>query len=123
MQAPQDTTKVHDPTASVAPADVVVIAPEGELDLASAPALCARLAGTRAGRVLLDLSGIVFCDSAGLRPIMGAARELAIRGGRLAVVAPPEGEPARLFAVTGLEEFIAIVPDRDQGFERLLRSA
>jgi anti-sigma B factor antagonist len=112
----------HPRQTQPAPDDVVVVAPEGELDLATAPALCARLAGARAGRVLLDLGAVDFCDSSGLRTIMGAAQETAIHRGRFVVVAPPDSQPARLLAITGLQEFLTIVRDREEGFERLLRA-
>jgi anti-sigma B factor antagonist len=115
------TTIAHAARAEPAPDGIVVLAPEGELDLATAPALCARLALTRAGRVLLDLGGIDFCDSSGLRTIVGAAQEAAIHGGRLVVVAPPDSRPARLLAITGLDEFLAVAPDREAGCARLRR--
>jgi anti-sigma B factor antagonist len=47
----------------------------GELDLASAPALeaaVARLCANGASEVVLDLSGLAFLDSTGLRTILGS---------------------------------------------------
>jgi anti-sigma B factor antagonist len=120
LQPPPDTADIP-ATGSVASSDVVVVAPERELDLETAPALCARLAGARAGRVLLDLGAVGFCDSSGLRTIIGAAQETAIHRGRFVVVAPPDSQPARMLALTGLQEFLTIVGDREAGFERLLR--
>jgi anti-sigma B factor antagonist len=119
---PMTTRSIAHPTqAEAEPTGIAVVAPEGELDLATAPALCARLARTRADRVLLDLDGIDFCDSAGLRTIVGAAQEAVIHGGRLVVVAPPASPPAKLLALTGLEEFLTVAGDREAGFERLGR--
>lgn len=79
----------------------------GELDLATAPRLCARLDSARSGRVrrlVVDLTGVDFCDSTGLRALMGASRELRHAGGRLAVVLLPDGAVARLFDVAGIRE-------------------
>ena len=79
----------------------------GELDLASAPRLCARLDAARIQRVkriVVDLTGVDFCDSTGLRALMGASTELRHAGGRLAVAVLPGGAVSRLFDVTGIRE-------------------
>ena len=79
----------------------------GELDLATAPRLCALLDAARAervGRVVIDLTGVDFCDSTGLRALMGASTELRHAGGKLAVALLPGGGVARLFDVTGIRE-------------------
>jgi anti-sigma B factor antagonist len=79
----------------------------GELDLATAPRLCALLDEARAQRirrVVIDLTGVDFCDSTGLRALMGASTELRHAGGRLAVAVLPDGAVARLFDVTGIRE-------------------
>jgi anti-sigma B factor antagonist len=79
----------------------------GELDLATAPRLCALLDEARRQRVrrlVIDLTGVDFCDSTGLRALMGASTELRHAGGRLAVAVLPNGGVARLFDVTGIRE-------------------
>jgi len=79
----------------------------GELDLATAPRLCAKLDAARAQRVrrvVVDLTGVDFCDSTGLRALMGASTELRHAGGKLAVAVLPDGGVARLFDVTGIRE-------------------
>ena len=79
----------------------------GELDLASAPRLCAKLDAARAQRIrrlVVDLTGVDFCDSTGLRALMGASTALRHSGGRLAVAVLPDGGVARLFDVTGIRE-------------------
>src|SRR3954452_16735168 len=79
----------------------------GELDLATAPQLCAALDAARihrVKRVVVDLTGVDFCDSTGLRALMGASTELRVGGGRLAVAALPGGAVARLFDMTGIRE-------------------
>jgi anti-sigma B factor antagonist len=79
----------------------------GELDLATAPRLCARLdraRGERVRRLVVDLTGVDFIDSTGLRALMGASTELRHAGGKLAIALLPEGGVARLFDVTGIRE-------------------
>src|SRR3954453_11687026 len=54
-----------------------VLEVNGALDLSSAPSLCARIEATfggPAGRLLIDLSGLEFCDSAGLRACSARCR-------------------------------------------------
>jgi anti-sigma B factor antagonist len=88
-----------------------VVAVRGELDLSSAPDLCARLEAHRGERVLLDLSQLGFCDSCGLRALICEAREAQIAGGGLAVVAPASGPIRRLLQMTGLEEALGVHTD------------
>lgn len=79
----------------------------GELDLATAPKLCSRLdaaRGRRTRRIVVDLTGVAFCDSTGLRALMGASTELRHAGGRLAVAVLRDGAVSRLFDVTGIRE-------------------
>jgi anti-sigma B factor antagonist len=79
----------------------------GELDLATAPRLCALLDAARLQRVkrlVVDLTGVDFCDSTGLRALMGASNELRVGGGRLAVAVLPDGALDRLFDMTGVRE-------------------
>jgi anti-anti-sigma factor len=104
------------------PPPVLVVEAEGELDLSTVPALCARLAPSGLqprSRILLDLSRVAFCDSSGLTPIVRAAHEIVVHGGQIAIVVPPGSPPARLFLLTGMGEFLITVPDREAGLELL----
>ena len=103
-------------------AGVRVIAVAGELDIATAPELCARLDDRRAGghpRLLVDLTGVDFCDSTGLRALLGAAAEVRAHGGRFAIVCPPAGDVARLLDIVGASEWMAIHADSDSGLAAL----
>jgi anti-anti-sigma factor len=99
-----------------------VIAVHGELDLAEAPRLAARLdalrEGGRSARVLVDLSDLQFCYSTGLRALLGAANEIRATGGRVAVVAPP-APVARVFEIAGAAEWLDIHPDADAALAAL----
>jgi anti-sigma B factor antagonist len=83
----------------------------GELDLQSAPDLCARLTAHRGERLLVDLSELEFCDSSGLRALICEAREAQIAGGELILVAPERAAGRRLLRMTGLEEAFGVHPD------------
>jgi anti-sigma B factor antagonist len=103
-------------------AGVRVIAVAGELDIATAPSLCALLDATRAARrprLLVDLSAVEFCDSTGLRALLGAAAEVRTHGGRFALVCPPGSDVARLLDVVGAGGAIAIHADRPAGLAAL----
>ena len=103
-------------------AGVKVLHVTGELDLATAPRLCARLDATRAGRrprLLVDLTGVDFCDSTGLRALLGAASEVRAHGGRFAIVCPPTGDVARLLEIVGAAEWMAIHSDPESGMAAL----
>jgi anti-anti-sigma factor len=83
----------------------------GELDLATAPQLCAHLDDARRARVrrcVLDLTGVAFCDSTGLRALLGASQELRVAGGRLAIACVPGGAVARLFEIVGAREALRV---------------
>ena len=83
----------------------------GELDLATAPTLCAALDRARLQRVrrfAVDLTGVDFCDSTGLRALLGAATEVRVTGGRLAVACVPDGAVARLFQLVGAMESLRV---------------
>ncbi|MBE2316044.1 STAS domain-containing protein [Solirubrobacter sp. CPCC 204708] len=110
-------------TAEILDGPVPVIRVRGELDLSTAGRLC-RTVGAVAGvrrrmRVVLDLSELAFCDSTGLRALVGAVREVEINGGRAALVAPPGGKLARLLDLSGLGEFLRVAPSRDLALKRL----
>ena len=101
---------------------VHVLAVTGELDLATAPRLCARLDASRAGRqprLLVDLTNVEFCDSTGLRALLGAASEVRAHGGRFAIVCPLDGDVARLLDVVGAAEWMAIHGDPESGMAAL----
>ena len=100
---PDDALAVHESDVE----GVRLLEVFGELDLATAPRLCARLDNARSERVrrlVVDLTGVDFCDSTGLRALMGASTELRHAGGRLALALLPGGAVARLFDIAGIRE-------------------
>jgi anti-sigma B factor antagonist len=108
--------RVEPPALSIvreAEGAVAVVRASGELDLATAPQLVRAISASAGGprpRVLVDLAAVVFCDSAGLRALLGAAREVEARAGRLVVAAAPGGAVDRLLELSGLTEFLRVRP-------------
>lgn len=85
---------------------------EGELDIASAERLdeeIRRMEG-RLDTLTLDLSGLTFMDSQGLRVLLGARQRADSEGWRLVVVPGPENV-RRVFRVAGVEDRFDFAPD------------
>jgi anti-sigma B factor antagonist len=93
------------------------------LDIDSAPRLCAAIENAarmkRPPRVVIDLVEISFCDSTGLRALIGAVREVEVLGGRAIVAAEPEGALGRLLTLSGLHEFLPVTDSAEAAIERL----
>lgn len=78
---------------------------EGDLDIVTAPLLQRRideLLGAGHDRLLLDADALAFCDSTGLRILLGARRRLAERGGELCLLRT-SGVLQRLLDLSGLD--------------------
>ena len=90
--------------------DQVVLVLRGELDPHTAPALREQIdntTGESTRTLVLDVSGLRFIDSSGLRVIIAAQRDMAARQGRLLLRQPTE-TTRRLLEITGLAERIEI---------------
>jgi anti-sigma B factor antagonist len=101
---------------------VIEIAVSGDLDLSTASVLCARVEETfrqPAPRVLLDLSRLSFCDSTGLRALLGVVQEARVHGVALRIVVPASSAPTRAFELAGALEFLPWVERRDAGLNAL----
>jgi anti-anti-sigma factor len=82
------------------------LALSGELDMASAPALDAavrRICTDATEAVMLDLGGLTFMDSTGLRVVL-VAKDLCERHGCEFQLVRGPAQVQRLFEVTGLVE-------------------
>ncbi|GAA1768938.1 STAS domain-containing protein [Luedemannella helvata] len=94
-------------------ASVSVLAVEGELDMTTAPQLAETAEALMAdghGRLVLDLGGLTFCDSAGLGAIVRIFRQAGDVGGSLAIAQPTPIVRAVL-DLTGMSEVIMIYPN------------
>jgi anti-anti-sigma factor len=85
----------------------LVVAATGELDAASASTLSEALTGAheRSGSVVLDLAGVTFIDSSGLR-VIAAEHTAAAEGGWAFRIVGPSDRVRRIFEMTGLEALI-----------------
>ena len=83
---------------------------EGELDIATVPALRERLLsvlGPGVRLLIIDLSGVSFCDVAGLAVLIGTQRRATARGITVRLAAP-RPQMAKLLHITGLDHSFTI---------------
>lgn len=91
-----------------------VVAPAGEIDLASAWRLeqeLMRAEDSGAGEILLDLGGVQFIDSVGMQPVIHASARMRLQG-RTLLIAPGPANVQRCFEISGLTSRLPFV-DRD----------
>jgi anti-anti-sigma factor len=96
----------------------VVLAVEGEIDLATAASFGAAIDEglQQTGRVVLDFAGVTFMDSSGLNVLVAAASQsptpntVRIRNAPVSV--------QRLLAITGLNEVIPVEDDGSDPHQR-----
>jgi anti-sigma B factor antagonist len=90
----------------------------GELDISTAEALEAQIrsaeGGSPPGRLVLDLRGLEFMDSTGLRLIVMADQRMTKEGARLQLVRGPEAVH-RVFRLALLEERLSFVNADEEG--------
>lgn len=87
----------------------VVLSVEGELDRETTPRLATALSGAlaeTAERIELDLSGVTFIDSHGLRILLDARRRAGDETD--VVVVRPSAQVSRLLHLTGVTELFGI---------------
>jgi anti-anti-sigma factor len=90
-----------------------VVAVNGRLDTASVDTFttqCSALIDAGRANVVLDLAGLQYVSSAGLSSILGAAKRVQARSGRLAI-AGLSGLVKEVFSISGFETVLATYPD------------
>jgi anti-sigma B factor antagonist len=86
----------------------------GEIDLYTAPTLQSELTSAlNAGKVrlIVDMSGVDFCDSTGINILLAAHRHARERGGELQL-ASPGSATRKVLQVTGLESVFTVLPEQ-----------
>ncbi|WP_448623432.1 SpoIIE family protein phosphatase [Geodermatophilus sp. URMC 64] len=87
----------------------------GELDLRSAgtlgPELFAALEAALPGEVTVDLRRVTYLASAGVGLLLEAAARAGAGDGVLRVLVEPAGSPARVLALAGLDDLLAVAVD------------
>jgi anti-sigma B factor antagonist len=90
--------------------DSAVVAPEGELDLATAPVLDAELCRLRdagVAKLVVDLRGLTFIDSTGVHLLLRWAT-WAARDGRAFSLVPGSERIQMVLAMTGVVDMLAV---------------
>jgi anti-sigma B factor antagonist len=120
--APSD---VHILSTEIVDAAVPIVRATGELDISTVAQLCrvintaATGAASRSPRLVVDLMGLSFCDSTGLRALIGAVKEVQVLGGKVVLAVEPAGMLDRLLELSGLREFLRVSASVDIALERL----
>jgi anti-anti-sigma factor len=93
---------------------VLLIAVSGRLDTLTAPQFDARAAPLLAGpqgRILLDVSGLEYISSAGLRSILQVAKVAEANGGKAGVFGVP-AQVAEVLKIAGVSSRLEVYADR-----------
>ena len=93
-------------------ADTTLLVLEGELDVASSPLLLAELSriGDDDTRLVIDLRGVAFIDSSGLRALLTGHGAAEAAGREFALVRGPR-QIDRLLRVTRVAEQLTLLDD------------
>ena len=95
------------------PGEALVVSVRGEVDLSTAPDLesCVRGSLDGAGTsVVLDLAGLSFIDSSGLRVLVSLSNDARSNGASLVLRNVPR-QAQRVMDITGLSEWFDIASD------------
>ncbi|HEV7455600.1 MAG TPA: STAS domain-containing protein [Roseococcus sp.] len=103
------------------PSGALCIALNGRLDITGASAVELRFTALAAGHasVVVDMQGVEFMASMGLRLLVMAARKAASKGGRL-VLWRPQPVVAEVITTSGLEALLPMVAELSEAEARVL---
>ena len=99
--------------------DVAIVTAVGDIDLATADEFAAALNSARADSangLVIDVRGVRFIDSSGLRTILVAAKEL---GGNMATVVAPDSPVSMLVDLAEVVDRVNPVSDEDEALARI----
>ncbi|GAA2440153.1 STAS domain-containing protein [Streptomyces glaucus] len=105
------------------PAGPIVLRLDGELDYHTVPRLKQALDDipfAQGSGVIFDLSGLEYCDSSGLTALI-AAHHRADAAGSTVSIAGLRPHLARVFGITGLDQFFTLHSSTEQALEHLRR--
>ncbi|WP_248963266.1 STAS domain-containing protein [Sphaerisporangium perillae] len=111
-------------TADAHPSPVRILVLTGELDHGSAPHLQKVLEEAYAQQcrhLIIDVTGLAFCDSTGISVFLGARRALAAHGGSVAL-AGLNSRVQRTFRLTGVADAFPTYPTADEARAAILAS-
>lgn len=109
------------PFFSVDQGDWAVIALDGEIDLASLDDLAQTLSRkwNPTKNLLIDLCGVSFMDSTGLRWLFDTYLDLVEAHREMRLIVPEGGHIERLLSIVGAEQVFLIYRNLDKALERL----
>jgi anti-sigma B factor antagonist len=93
--------------------DHTIMSVLGEIDLYTAPTLQSQLMSALAPgqvKLIVDMSGVDFCDSTGINVLLAAHRHAIERGGELQL-ASPGSATRKVLQVTGLESVFTVIEE------------
>jgi anti-sigma B factor antagonist len=93
----------------------------GRLDIVGTNAIDLRftsLTATRKANVIVDLSGVDFLSSMGVRLLLSNAKALASRGGKM-VICTPDPMVRKVLETTGTDAIIPLYDDVDSAHQAL----
>ncbi len=93
--------------------DHTILSVSGEIDLYTAPTLQSELMSALSPgqvRLIVDMSGVDFCDSTGINILLAAHRHARERGGELQL-ASPGSATRKVLQVTGLESVFTVLEE------------
>lgn len=120
--APSD---MHLLSTEIVDAGVPVVRVTGELDISTVAQLVRVIGAAASGaavkppRLVVDLTGLEFCDSTGLRALIGAVKEVHVLGGRVVLAVAPGGTLDVLLNLSGLREFLRVADSLDAAVARV----
>jgi anti-sigma B factor antagonist len=106
-------------------AGVPVVRVTGELDISTVAQLVRVIGAAASGaavkppRLVVDLTALEFCDSTGLRALIGAVKEVHVLGGKAVLAVAPAGMLDHLLELSGLREFLRVTDTVDAAVARL----
>jgi anti-sigma B factor antagonist len=120
--APSD---MHLLRTEIVDAAVPVVRVTGELDISTVAQLVRVIGAAASGaavkppRLVVDLTALEFCDSTGLRALIGAVKEVHVLGGKVVLAVAPAGMLDHLLELSGLREFLRVTDTVDAAVARL----
>jgi anti-anti-sigma factor len=100
---------------------ICVLRPEGRLDGATSPVFesdVSKVVAGDASKLLLDMAGLNYISSAGLRIVLQAAKQMKTKGGRLALCSLKE-QIKEVFDISGFSGILDISPTQEEAMLRL----
>jgi anti-anti-sigma factor len=99
--------------SSTLPGNITVITLHGRLDIEGAQAIDQPFSfatTVQAARLIVDLSGVTFLASIGIRLLMTTARAQGLRGGKVVLAAPPP-LVRKVLETAGIDQLVPLFAD------------